>query len=87
VAEGGSKTTILSKETAIKLSGDRILGWTILLESLVLQGKPTTMMAMPMAQTLVPFNGATASLGRRKGINLPEDMIHHDTLCNRLTSF
>jgi hypothetical protein len=68
-------------------SGDRILERTILLGLLGPQGKPTTVMAMLLVWTWAPFHGAAASLGRREGINLPENMIHHNALCNRSTSF
>jgi hypothetical protein len=60
VAEGGGKIMILSKETATKLLGVRILGGSILPGSSLPRGKPTTVLAVSMAQMRVPFHGAAA---------------------------
>jgi hypothetical protein len=84
---GWEQDNDIIKGDATKLLGNRILGGPILPGSLVLQDKLTTVMAMPMARTRAPFDGAAASLGGREGIDLPEDTIHHDASCNRLTSF
>jgi hypothetical protein len=73
VAEGRSRAMILSKETGAKLLDDRILGGTILPASLVPQGKPTTMMAVPMVLMREPCVRAPPSLGGRESIDLLKD--------------